>query len=71
MKCKTNICFTSKMRKQINHEKMIEVYETNRKGAKQKALELKAYKYSQNSRDIYLFKGMPVIARTKTRRLFK
>ena len=27
-------------------------------------IELKAYKYSDNSQDIYLIKGMPVIART-------
>jgi hypothetical protein len=62
----TNICFTNKMRKQINHEKMTEAYEANKKGSKQKVLELKAYKYSDNSQDIYLIKGMPVIARVTT-----
>ena len=54
------------MRKQINHEKMMEAYEANKKGSKQKVLELKAYKYSDNSQDIYLMKGMPVIARITT-----
>ena len=54
------------MRKQINHEKMMEAYEANKKGSKQKVLELKAYKYSANSQDIYLLKGMPVIARITT-----
>ncbi len=54
------------MRKQINHEKMIEAYEANKKGSKQKVLELKAYKYSENSQDIYLMKNMPVIARITT-----
>ena len=54
------------MRKQINHEKMTEAYEANKKGSKQKVLELKAYKYSANSQDIYLLKGMPVIARITT-----
>ena len=62
----TNICYTNKMRKQINHEKMMDAYEANKKGSKQKVLELKAYKYSDNSQDIYLMKGMPVIARTTT-----
>ena len=54
------------MRKQINHEKMMEAYEANKKGSKQKVLELKAYKYSENSQDIYLMKNMPVIARVTT-----
>ena len=54
------------MRKQINHEKMMEAYEANKKGSKQKVLELKAYKYSDNSQDIYLMKGCPVIARITT-----
>ena len=54
------------MRKQINHEKMTEAVEANTKGKKQKVLELKAYKYSDNSQDIFLIKGMPVIARTTT-----
>ena len=62
----TNICYTNKMRKQINHEKMMEAYEANKKGSKQKVLELKAYKYSENSQDIYLMKNMPVIARITT-----
>ena len=62
----TNICFTNKMRKQINHEKMMVAYEANTKGSKQKVLEHKAYKYSDNSQDIFLLKGMPVIARTTT-----
>jgi hypothetical protein len=65
-KTSTNICYTNKMRKQINHEKMMEAVEANKKGSKQKVLELKAYKYSENSQDIYLMKGMPVIARTST-----
>ena len=52
----TNICYTNKMRKQINHEKMMEAYEANKKGSKQKVLELKAYKYSANSQDIYLLR---------------
>ena len=63
-KTNTNICFTNKTRKQINHEKMMEAVEANKKGKKQKVLELKAYKYSDNSQDILLMKGMPVIART-------
>ena len=62
-KTSTNICYTNKMRKQINHEKMMEAYEANKKGSRQKVLELKAYKYSDNSQNIYLMKGMPVIAR--------
>ena len=45
---------------------MTEAYEVNKKGSKQKVLELKAYKYSDNSQDIYLIKGMPVIARITT-----
>ena len=45
---------------------MMDAYEANKKGSKQKVLELKAYKYSDNSQDIYLMKGMPVIARTST-----
>ena len=45
---------------------MTEAYEANKKGSKQKVLELKAYKYSDNSQDIYLIKGMPVIARITT-----
>ena len=65
-KTSTNICFTNKMSKQINHEKMTEAYEANNKGSRQKVLELKAYKYSDNSQDIYLMKGMPVIARITT-----
>ena len=65
-KTNTNICFTNKTRKQINHEKMTEAIEANKKGSKQKVLELKAYKYSDNSQDIYLMKGMPVIARITT-----
>ena len=44
----------------------MEAYEANKKGSKQKVLELKAYKYSDNSQDIYLIKGMPVIARVTT-----
>ena len=36
----TNICYTNKMRKQINHEKMMDAYEANKKGSKQKVLEL-------------------------------
>ena len=59
----TNICYTNKMRTQINHEKMMEAYEANKKGSKQKVLELKGYKYSENSQDIYLIKNLPVIAR--------
>ena len=54
------------MRKQINHEKMTEAYEANKKGSRQKVFELKAYTYSDNSQDIYLLKGMPVIARITT-----
>ena len=54
------------MRKQINHEKMIEAYEANKKASKPKALELQAYKYSDNSQNIYLMKGMPVVARINT-----
>ena len=27
----TNICYTNKMRKQINHEKMMDAYEANKK----------------------------------------
>ena len=65
-KTSTNICFTNKTRKQINHEKMMEVYEANKKGSKQKVLKLKAYKYSNNSQNIYLMKGMPVMARITT-----
>ena len=38
----------------------------NKKESRQKVLELKAYKYSANSQDIYLLKGMPVIARITT-----
>ena len=45
MKYKTNICFSNKMRKQINHKKIIEFYQANKKGAELKALELKAYTY--------------------------
>ena len=41
-KTSTNICFTNKKRKQINHEKMMEAYEANKKGSRQKVLELKA-----------------------------
>ena len=49
----TNICFTNKMIKKINHEKMMVAYEANKKGSKQKVLKLKAYKYSDNSQDIF------------------
>ena len=45
---------------------MTEAIEANKKGSKQKVLELKAYKYSDNSQDIYLMRGMPVIARITT-----
>ncbi len=45
---------------------MIDGYEANEKGSKQKVLELKASKYSDNSQAIYLMKGMPVIARITT-----
>ena len=45
---------------------MTEANEANNKGSRQKVLELKAYKYSDNSQDIYLMKGMPVIARITT-----
>ena len=45
---------------------MMEAYEANKKGSKQKVLELKAYKYSANSQDIYVMKNMPVIARITT-----
>ncbi len=45
---------------------MIEPYEANKKGSKQKVLELKAYNYSDNSQNINLMKGMPVIARITT-----
>ena len=55
----------------MNHEKMMEAVEANKKGSKQKVLELKAYKYSDNSQDIYLMKGFPVIARKFYGRLFK
>ena len=65
-KTSTNICYTNKMRKQINHEKMMEAVEANKKESKQKVLELKAYKYSDNSQDIYLMKCFPVIARITT-----
>ena len=44
----------------------MEAVEANKKGSKQKVIELKAYKYSDNSQDIVLIKGMPVIARTTT-----
>ena len=47
-------------------KKITEAYEANKKGSKQKVLELKADKYSDNSQNIYLMKGMPVIARTST-----
>ena len=42
---------------------MTEAYEANKKGSRQKVKKLKAYKYSDSSQDIYLIKGMPVIAR--------
>ena len=45
----------------------MEAYEANKKGSEQNVLELKAYKYSENSEDSYLMKGMPVIARTTTK----
>jgi hypothetical protein len=45
---------------------MTEAYEAYKKGSKQKVLELNAYKYSENSQDLYLLKGMPVIARITT-----
>ena len=45
---------------------MMEAVEANKKGSKQKVIELKAYKYSDNSQNIYLMKGMPVIARITT-----
>ena len=44
----------------------MEAYEAKKKGSKQKVLELKAYKYSDNSQDIYLMKGFPVTARITT-----
>ena len=50
---------------------MTEAYKAHKKGSKQKVLELKAYKYSENSQDIYLMKGMHVIARTSTDSFFQ
>jgi energy-coupling factor transporter ATP-binding protein EcfA2 len=62
-KSRINICFTNATRKKINKEKMTEAVEANKKGKKQKVVNLKAYVYDENSQDVSLLPLMPVIAR--------
>ena len=52
-----HICFTNKKRREINHA-MMEKATKNKK-----AVEFKALEYDENSQDVKLVKGMPVIAR--------
>ena len=42
---------------------MLEAVEANKKGKKQKVFQLKAYKFDENSQDVYLLPTMPIIAR--------
>ena len=62
-KTRTNICYTNEMRKKINAEIMAEVVAENKKVLKGKVVKLKAFAYDENSQDVSLLKGMPIIAR--------
>ena len=53
-------------RKKVNSEKMIEAVEANKKGLKQKVLHLKKLSYDDNSQDVSIMKGTPIIARITT-----
>ena len=65
-KSRINICFTNATRKKINKEKMDQAVEENKKGKKQKVVNLKAYVYDENSQDVSLLPLMPVNARMKS-----
>ena len=53
-------------RKKVNSEKMIEAVEANKKGLKQKVINLKKLSYDDNSQDVSIMKGTPIIARITT-----
>ena len=53
-------------RKKVNSEKMIEAVEANKKGLKQKVLNLKKISYDDNSQDVSIMKNTPIIARITT-----
>ena len=57
------------MRKKINAEIMAEVVAENKKGLKGKVVKLKAFAYDENSQDVSLLKGMPIIARMNCKNL--
>ena len=68
-KTRTNICYTNEMRKKINAEITAEVVGENKKVLKGKVVKLKAFAYDENSQDVSLLKGMPIIARMNCKNL--
>jgi len=68
----TNLCYTNAKRKEINSvmmtkfiNKQIQTAKTSKK-AQPKPTEIKAKLYDDNSQDVKLLKGMPIIARKTT-----
>ena len=45
---------------------MAEAVEANKKGSKSKVVKIKAYTYSDKSKDTTLLKGMPIFVRVTT-----